>query len=213
MDLGTLVGNTNTIDLMDLPDVHTLSEWQMHTIRVVAQAPPACEVRDAQIWIMQAFDPKVPREDLRESGKFARLDMMIATSMNEKFAKLKRSRNLTPQQSHFLSQMTRMDLAAIREHRMLKGREMIRAVCYWCSVRSELGQHRICRDIFKIVIDPHKPDADLYYFYDEWMKVYLELYGVRPPSDEMRASIHAHFLEQCRKPSKLEQVIGFLRHV
>ena len=86
---------------------------------------------------------------------------------------------------------------------------MIRAICYWCSVRSELGQHRICRDIFKVVIDPHKPDADLYYFYDEWMKVYLELYGVRPPSDEMRASIHAHFLEQCRKPSKLEQVMGF----
>eukprot|EP00959_Pyramimonas_sp_CCMP1952_P239437 5004145-Pyramimonas_sp.AAC.1 len=25
-----------------------------------------------------------------------------------------------------------------------------------------------------------------------------------PPSDEMRASIHARFIEQCRKPKKLE---------
>ena len=94
MDLGALVGNTNTIDLMDLPDVNTLPLWQLHTIRAVAQDPPASEVREAQIWIMQAFDPEVPREALRDSGRYARLDMMIATSMLEKFAKLKKSRNL-----------------------------------------------------------------------------------------------------------------------
>eukprot|EP00959_Pyramimonas_sp_CCMP1952_P229202 4792383-Pyramimonas_sp.AAC.2 len=52
--------------------------------------------------------------------------------------------------------------------RLLAGREMIRAICYWYSVRSEFGQHRISRGIFKVVIDPNLPDADLYHFYNEW---------------------------------------------
>ena len=72
---------------------------------------------------------------------------------------------------------------------------MIRAICVWCSVRSELGQHRICRDILKVQIDRQKPNEDLYRFYNELMEVYQELYGARPPSDEMRAAIHAHFYE------------------
>eukprot|EP00959_Pyramimonas_sp_CCMP1952_P293926 6147270-Pyramimonas_sp.AAC.1 len=80
---------------------------------------------------------------------------------------------------------------------------MIRAICHWCSVRSELGQHRNSRDIFKVVIDPNHPDADLYHFCNEWTDVYQQLYGVRPPSDEMRASIRAHFVEQCRNPKQL----------
>eukprot|EP00959_Pyramimonas_sp_CCMP1952_P317324 6641510-Pyramimonas_sp.AAC.1 len=77
---------------------------------------------------------------------------------------------------------------------------MIRAICYWCSVRSDLGQHRISRDIFKVVIGPNHPDADLYHFYNEWTDVYRELDGGRPPPDEMRASIHARFIEQRRRP-------------
>eukprot|EP00959_Pyramimonas_sp_CCMP1952_P198686 4155799-Pyramimonas_sp.AAC.1 len=75
-----------------------------------------------------------------------------------------------------------MECGAQNEKRPLTGREMKRAICHWCSVRSELGQHRISLDIFK------------------------QLYGVRPPSDEMRASIRAHFIEQCRKPKKLELI-------
>eukprot|EP00959_Pyramimonas_sp_CCMP1952_P221811 4637341-Pyramimonas_sp.AAC.1 len=55
-------------------------------------------------------------------------------------------------------------------------------------------------------MDPNKPDADLFRFYNECTYVYQQLYGVRPPSDEMRASIHAHFIEQCRKPKKLDFV-------
>eukprot|EP00959_Pyramimonas_sp_CCMP1952_P273393 5714540-Pyramimonas_sp.AAC.1 len=62
------------------------------------------------------------------------------------------------------------------------------------------------RDIFKVVIDPNKPDADLYHFYTEWTDVYQQLHGARPPSDEMRASIHARFIEQCRKLKKLDFV-------
>eukprot|EP00959_Pyramimonas_sp_CCMP1952_P274402 5735780-Pyramimonas_sp.AAC.1 len=66
---------------------------------------------------------------------------------------------------------------------------MVRAICHWCSVRSELGQRRISRDLFKVKIDPRKPDADLYHFYNEWTDVHQQLYGAKPPSDEMRASI------------------------
>eukprot|EP00959_Pyramimonas_sp_CCMP1952_P249526 5216082-Pyramimonas_sp.AAC.1 len=80
-----------------------------------------------------------------------------------------------------------MEFAAQFEKRLLTGREMVRAICYWCSVRSELGQHRISRDLFKVVIDPNRPDADLCHAYNEWTGVYQQLDGVRPPSDEMRA--------------------------
>eukprot|EP00959_Pyramimonas_sp_CCMP1952_P131692 2753531-Pyramimonas_sp.AAC.1 len=83
-----------------------------------------------------------------------------------------------------------MEYGAQNEERVLTGREMVRAICYWCSVRSELGQRRMSRDIFK----------------NEWIDVYQKLYGARPPSDEVRASIHARFIEQCRKPKKLDFV-------
>eukprot|EP00959_Pyramimonas_sp_CCMP1952_P408739 8566118-Pyramimonas_sp.AAC.1 len=96
-----------------------------------------------------------------------------------------------------------MEFGAQNEQRLLTGREMIWAMCYWCSFRSELGHRRISRDIFKVVIDPTRPDADLYHFYNERTDVHQQLYGVRPLSDEIRASIHAHFIEQCRKPKKL----------
>eukprot|EP00959_Pyramimonas_sp_CCMP1952_P394025 8256121-Pyramimonas_sp.AAC.1 len=73
---------------------------------------------------------------------------------------------------------------------------MTRAICVWCSVRSESGQHWICRDLFKLTIGRQKPDQDLHYFDSEWMERYQELYGAREPSDEMKASIHARFYEQ-----------------
>eukprot|EP00959_Pyramimonas_sp_CCMP1952_P384749 8063589-Pyramimonas_sp.AAC.1 len=91
----------------------------------------------------------------------------------------------------------------------MTGREMVRAICHWCWVISELGQHRISRDLLKVIIGPRKPDADLYHFYNEWTYVYQQLHGAKPPSDEMRASIRAHFREQCRKPSKLNFVCQF----
>eukprot|EP00959_Pyramimonas_sp_CCMP1952_P244981 5119971-Pyramimonas_sp.AAC.2 len=61
-----------------------------------------------------------------------------------------------------------MEYGAQNEERLLTGREMVRAICYWCSVRSELSQHRISRDIFKGVVDSNKPDADLYHSYNGW---------------------------------------------
>ena len=88
MDMWRQGGNNQKIELMDIPDVSTLKEWQLHTIRVVAQAPPACESRAAQKWIMAAMNPEVPREDLIDAGRFTRIDFMIATCLLEKFAKL-----------------------------------------------------------------------------------------------------------------------------
>eukprot|EP00959_Pyramimonas_sp_CCMP1952_P183567 3838271-Pyramimonas_sp.AAC.1 len=99
-----------------------------------------------------------------------------------------------------------MERSAQNEGRLLTGREMVRAICHWCSARSELGQHRMSRDIFQVVIDPNKPDADLHHFYNEWTDVNQQLYGARPPSDEMRALIHARFIEQRRMPNTLNFV-------
>eukprot|EP00959_Pyramimonas_sp_CCMP1952_P210354 4402318-Pyramimonas_sp.AAC.1 len=82
------------------------------------------------------------------------------------------------------------------EQRLSTGREMIRAICVWCSVRSESGQHWICRELFNASTDRQNPNQDRYYFYNEWMELRQELCGAREPSDEMKASIHAHFYEQ-----------------
>eukprot|EP00959_Pyramimonas_sp_CCMP1952_P040189 840168-Pyramimonas_sp.AAC.1 len=50
-----------------------------------------------------------------------------------------------------------MEFSAQAEGRLMTGREMGRGICHWCSGRSELGQHRISRDLVKVNIDPHKP--------------------------------------------------------
>eukprot|EP00959_Pyramimonas_sp_CCMP1952_P245803 5137252-Pyramimonas_sp.AAC.1 len=149
----------------------------MHAVRAIAGSSP--EIQLAQRWIMEAMGLAVDNEQLRNPGRFQRLDIMLATNLIEKFSKMRRNRSLSNHHIHFLQQISRMEYGAQNEERLLTGREMIRAICYLFSVRSELGQHRISRDIFK-------------------------LYGARPPSDEMRASIHAHFIEQRRKPKNLD---------
>eukprot|EP00959_Pyramimonas_sp_CCMP1952_P095328 1993597-Pyramimonas_sp.AAC.1 len=63
--------------------------------------------------------------------------MIIATSLLEKLAKTRRSRNLSVQHAHFLSQVNRVEHSCQSEQRLLTGREMIRAICVGCSVRSE----------------------------------------------------------------------------
>eukprot|EP00959_Pyramimonas_sp_CCMP1952_P162152 3390166-Pyramimonas_sp.AAC.1 len=82
------------------------------------------------------------------------------------------------------------------EGRLIPGRERRRAICVWCSVWSESGQRWIRRDLFAITIDRQKPNQDLHHFYNEWMERYQELHSAREPSDEMKASIYAHFYEQ-----------------
>ena len=200
-------GNNREISLLDIPDVTSLREWKQHAIRAVARASP--DVHGAQAWVMQAMDPSVTAESLKHSGNFLRLDMMIATELIEKCIKLKKKGNMSVHHTHFLAKLNRMEYERQLVGTLLTGREMIRAICVWCSVRSDLGQHRICRDILKVYIDRQKPDQDLYHFYNEWMEVYQELYGARPPSDEMRAAIHTHFYEQLRCVPKLSQIIGW----
>eukprot|EP00959_Pyramimonas_sp_CCMP1952_P261248 5461912-Pyramimonas_sp.AAC.1 len=145
------------------------------------------------------MSPAVEDQQLRNPGRFQSLDIMIATSL-EKFNKMRKKHKLPNHHIHFLQQISRMEFGAQAEERLSTGRETIRAICYMCSVRSELGQHRISRDIFKVVIDPNHHDADLHHFYNEWTDAYQQVYGDRPPSGEMRASIHAHFIEQRRQP-------------
>eukprot|EP00959_Pyramimonas_sp_CCMP1952_P352310 7381667-Pyramimonas_sp.AAC.1 len=85
---------------------------------------------------------------------------------------MKRNRRLPVQHTHFLSQTYRMERSCQIGGRLLAGREMMRAICVWCSVRSESGQHWICRDPFKLTADRRKPNQDLYHFYSEWMEQY-----------------------------------------
>eukprot|EP00959_Pyramimonas_sp_CCMP1952_P393005 8234948-Pyramimonas_sp.AAC.1 len=95
------------------------------------------------------MNPAVDDEQLKVAGRFQRLDLMVATNLIEKFNALRRNRSQPGHHIHFLQRITRMEYSAQNEGRLLIGREMVRAICHWCSVRSELGQHRISRDIFK----------------------------------------------------------------
>eukprot|EP00959_Pyramimonas_sp_CCMP1952_P245582 5132924-Pyramimonas_sp.AAC.1 len=63
---------------------------------------------------------------------------------------------------------------------------------------------RTCRALFKLTVDRRKPNQDLSHFYSERMERYQELHGARGPSDEMKASIHAHFYEQIRQVPRLK---------
>ena len=59
------------------------------------------------------------------------------------------------------------------------------------------------------MIDKQKPDQDLFYFYNEWMAVYRDMYGATAPSSEMAASIHEHFYEQMQLVPKMRQILNF----
>eukprot|EP00959_Pyramimonas_sp_CCMP1952_P017851 378615-Pyramimonas_sp.AAC.1 len=113
---------------------------------------------------MEAMGPAVPKEHLRNPGRFPRLDLMISTNLIDKFTKLRKHRNLSVHHNHSPRQANRMEFAARNEQRLLTGRDVAQAICCWCSVRSKLGQHRISRDIFKVVTDPNRSDADLWHF-------------------------------------------------
>eukprot|EP00959_Pyramimonas_sp_CCMP1952_P188059 3932334-Pyramimonas_sp.AAC.1 len=119
----------------------------MHAVRAIAGSSP--ESQAAHHWIAEAMGPAVDDEQLKDAGRFQRLDLMIATHLIEKCSKMRRNRIQTGQHIHFLQQVQRMEYSAQNEGGLLTGREMVRAICHWCSVRSELGQCRISQDIFK----------------------------------------------------------------
>eukprot|EP00959_Pyramimonas_sp_CCMP1952_P089894 1881480-Pyramimonas_sp.AAC.1 len=58
-----------------------------------------------------------------------------------------RSRKLSVQHAHLLAQVNRVEHSCQTEQRLLTGREMIRDICVWCSVRPESGWHWMCRDL------------------------------------------------------------------
>eukprot|EP00959_Pyramimonas_sp_CCMP1952_P204731 4281109-Pyramimonas_sp.AAC.1 len=65
---------------------------------------------------MEAMGPSMDNEQLRNPGRFQRLDIMIATNLIEKFNKMRRNRGLSTHHMHFLQQISRMD-AALRMSR------------------------------------------------------------------------------------------------
>eukprot|EP00959_Pyramimonas_sp_CCMP1952_P163951 3428021-Pyramimonas_sp.AAC.1 len=99
-------GNNKELNLLDIPSAQTLREWKQRCIGAVAGSWH--DVKAAQTWITEAMEREVPKESLRDSGALLRLGMMIATNLFEKFAKMKRSRNLSVQRAHFLSQINRV---------------------------------------------------------------------------------------------------------
>eukprot|EP00959_Pyramimonas_sp_CCMP1952_P350031 7333745-Pyramimonas_sp.AAC.1 len=70
------------------------------------------------------MNPAVDDEQLKEAGRFQRLDLMVATNLIEEFNKMRRNRNQPSHHIHVLQQITRMGCSAQNEGRLLTGREM-----------------------------------------------------------------------------------------
>eukprot|EP00959_Pyramimonas_sp_CCMP1952_P087086 1822105-Pyramimonas_sp.AAC.1 len=66
---------------MDIPDVTNMRERQMHAVRAIAGSSP--EIQLAQRWIVEAMGPAGDGQQLRNPGRFQRLDIMIATNLME----------------------------------------------------------------------------------------------------------------------------------
>eukprot|EP00959_Pyramimonas_sp_CCMP1952_P393478 8244645-Pyramimonas_sp.AAC.1 len=79
------------------------------------------------------MDPAVEDEQLKDAGRFQRLDLMIATNLIDKFNNIRKSRYQLVHHTHFLQQITRMEFSAQTEGGLITGREMVRAICHWCS--------------------------------------------------------------------------------
>eukprot|EP00959_Pyramimonas_sp_CCMP1952_P239183 4998470-Pyramimonas_sp.AAC.1 len=75
---------------MGILDVTNMREWQIHAFRAIAGSSP--EIQSAQRWILEAMDPAVDNEQLRNPGRFQRLDIMTATNLIDKFNKMRRNR-------------------------------------------------------------------------------------------------------------------------
>eukprot|EP00959_Pyramimonas_sp_CCMP1952_P442607 9265661-Pyramimonas_sp.AAC.1 len=73
---------------------------------------------------MEAMDPAVDNEQLRNPGRFQRLNIMIATNLIEQFTKMRGNRGLSSHHIHFLQQISRIGYGAQNEERLLTGREM-----------------------------------------------------------------------------------------
>ena len=58
---------------------------------------------------MAAMNPAVEAETLSESGRFKRLDTMLATDLTGKFMAMRGKRELAVQQIHVMAQMDRME--------------------------------------------------------------------------------------------------------
>eukprot|EP00959_Pyramimonas_sp_CCMP1952_P095322 1993386-Pyramimonas_sp.AAC.1 len=74
----------------------------MHAIRAIAGSSP--ESQAAQHWIAEAMDPAVEDKQLKDAGRFQRLDLMFATNLIEKFNKMRNNRYQPPHHTHFLHQ-------------------------------------------------------------------------------------------------------------
>eukprot|EP00959_Pyramimonas_sp_CCMP1952_P281530 5884623-Pyramimonas_sp.AAC.1 len=74
----------------------------MHAIRAIAGSSP--ESQAAQNWITETMNPAVDDEQLKEAGRFQRLDLMVATKLIEKFNKMRGNRSRPGHHMHFLQQ-------------------------------------------------------------------------------------------------------------
>eukprot|EP00959_Pyramimonas_sp_CCMP1952_P327804 6862861-Pyramimonas_sp.AAC.1 len=72
---------------------------------------------------MEAMNPAVDHQQLRNAGRFQRLDLMVATNLMDKFSKMRKNHKLPDHHIHFLQQISRVEFGAQAEEGLLTGRE------------------------------------------------------------------------------------------
>ena len=73
-------GKCDRITLEDVPDAIGFPNWRPSTERKVASSSTV--PNEALKWIREAFDPRMPGEHLKSSGRFERIDMVLGVGSN-----------------------------------------------------------------------------------------------------------------------------------
>ena len=102
--------------------------------------------------------------DLRNSGRFERLDMLISADLIKKISNLRLMRNLPVQKIHMVAELDQVETDALNVGRLPTGREMIRHICTRVSFRSAHGQNYICKDLLKVALVKNRLGQGLFYF-------------------------------------------------
>ena len=199
--------SSEKIELPRWPKAHGLEHWFERVCRIISGASRDHE--EAYKWILRVKS-RIDgiEEELKSSGpNFGQHDQRIAADMLKKCQEIKSNQKSEEIHKDIANAIT---LENHKAHsgspsRMMKGREMIRILIYYLSVRKDYSQHVTVNDLMQIVLQGDK-DKNLKKFHNDW-----DYYFGRFQQDcldmpqPLRDMIHDHYWKQvkdvpCLKP-------------
>eukprot|EP00959_Pyramimonas_sp_CCMP1952_P345484 7234932-Pyramimonas_sp.AAC.1 len=76
---------------------------------------------------------------LLRSGKYERVGVLVASDLEEQIDRVRQAKYMAPHQVHLGAQVSRVEVEARGESRVLPDSELTRWICRWLSMRAERG--------------------------------------------------------------------------